>query len=103
MSPASRVGVPGAPVTSAPPAPAPGAHGLVELELGARPLDGPWRKRHDSRIGIAQRDGVVVGHRLEDATELPPASDRLVHAHPDTLADRATEVQRANQRAVEAR
>src|SRR5262245_13772261 len=76
------------------------AGGARELELDGGAIHGVQRERDRARIGVVDRDAVVVGVR-EHPVELTPARDGLVGTYVDALADRAREVLRAHQRTVE--
>src|SRR5262245_60192322 len=76
------------------------ARGVRELELDGGAGHGVQRERDRARVGIVDRDAVVVRVR-EHPVELTPARDKLVGTDVDALADSAREVLRAHQGAVD--
>ena len=78
------------------------ARGAQELELDGGAGNGIQRERDRTRVGVVDRDAVVVGVH-EHPVELTPPGDGLVGAHGDALADRPHEVLRPHQRTVHTR
>src|SRR5262245_66014428 len=78
------------------------ARGVRELELDGGAGHGVQRERDRARVGVVDRDAVVVRVRVHPV-ELTPARDGLVGTNVDALADRAREVLRAHQGTIDAR